>query len=92
MSHAMLMIHFTGTAANPQLKLKRPAMLSMIGLRITYGSNHTHLSGTEAQIKRLITLALDSARSNVALSRPSVHVTQQELNDLHALNEEWFAP
>ena len=30
MSHAMLMIHFTGTAANPQLKLKRSDTVTIL--------------------------------------------------------------
>ncbi len=66
-------------------------MTSMIGLRITYGPDNTcTLFGTNEQIERLMTLALDSARANVALVRPTIYVTQQELDDLRAIHKEWF--
>lgn len=87
----MIHIHFTGPVDNPTLQLKRPIMPSFSNLRITYGPNDTvTLTGTEAQINRLFTLALDSARSNITLSRPTLYTAQQELDDLRSMHKEWF--
>ena len=85
------MIHFTGTANNPTLQLKRLVMPPLTSLFITYAPDDTiSITGTEKQIERLINLALDSSRTNLNLNHPTHYTTQQELDDLRSMKKEWF--
>ncbi len=64
----------------------------MTGLHITYGPNdRVALSGTEEQIKRLVTLAAEGVHANKNCQSPFLReLHQQELDDLRAIHREWF--